>query len=301
MKNTIFIFVILFNFSIFSQTEYDKDSFKNEIFKLKIVKRDGVSDKFFNKGKYIFGEATRNDLKSAADYHNLAVSLSYLGEDKNLIKYAIDKAFSLDSEAMFRLYEFLKENNTVEYEKGLKRFPSIKGRLLKLKEEKSLYEIKDKDTLNIKSYCKNNGLDISLVQLINTIVKTDQKYRKKDYIKNLTKQNKIDSVNLFKIDSLYKRYDTYIGKSLVGDKFSYVMWLVIQHSNINKMEKYLPILLEAVKKKELKLTPLKMLIDRIYTIKFGYQIFGSQMGVDIAKESIRKEVIDKYNLNGLDL
>ena len=78
------------------------------------------------------------------------------------------------------------------------------------------------------------------------------------------------------------------------------MWLVIQHSNIEKMEEYLPVLIEAVKKKELKLTPLKMLIDRIYTVRFGYQIFASQMGVDLANEEVRKKVIAKYAIDSLE-
>ena len=74
------------------------------------------------------------------------------------------------------------------------------------------------------------------------------------------------------------------------------MWLVIQHSNINKMEEYLPIIVNAVKNKELSPIPLAMLLDRIYTIKDGYQIFGSQMGVKLGDESIREKVKFKYGL-----
>ena len=199
---------------------------------------------------------------------------------------------------MFRLYEFLKENDTINYNRQLKRFPSIKDRLLKL--EKSLSKIEEKDTFSLNSYCKKNGLDKNLVQLMRSIEQDDQRYRVQDYMKNLAKQTELDSLNLQIIDSLYNKHGAYIGKSLVGEKFSYVMWLVIQHSNIEKMEEYLPVLIEAVKKKELKLTPLKMLIDRIYTVRFGYQIFASQMGVDLANEEVRKKVIAKYAIDSLE-
>lgn len=62
------------------------------------------------------------------------------------------------------------------------------------------------------------------------------------------------------------------------------------------MEKYLPIVQKAVEDKELDVVPLKMLIDRIYSQKEKYQIFGSQMGVKMASETIRQGVIEKYNL-----
>jgi len=150
-------------------------------------------------------------------------------------------------------------------------------------------------TYNDKPFKKNN-LNVNIVKLMHSVRENDQKYRSQDYKKNLEKQNKLDSLNLSIIDSLYKKYNIYIGKSLVGEKLEHVMWLVIQHSNINKMEEYLPIIVNAVKNKELSPIPLAMLLDRIYTIKDGYQIFGSQMGVKLGDESIREKVKFKYGL-----
>lgn len=296
MKKTVFIFIILFHTNLFSQIIYNDTSFKKKIFNLKIVKKDAVSDESFGKGKFIFGEATKSGLKSVGDYRNLAVALSHLGEDKKLIKYSIDKAFSLNSEMMFSFYEHLKKTDSIQYKKELKSFPSIKDKLLKL-EEYTQTKVSKGSTFN--SYCKKNNLNINLVKLLRLIEENDQKYRTQDYMKNLAKQKELDSSHLSIIDSLYKKHGTYIGKSLVGDKFSHVMWLVIQHSNIKKMEEYLPIILVAVKNKELNKTPLKMLIDRIYTIKYGYQIFGSQMGIEISDDEIRNKVITKYALDSL--
>jgi hypothetical protein len=77
------------------------------------------------------------------------------------------------------------------------------------------------------------------------------------------------------------------------------MWLVIQHSNIKKMEYYLPIIVNAVKSNELSSIPLAMLLDRIYAIKYGYQIFSSQQGVKLGDDKIRNKVMAKYGLERL--
>jgi len=56
------------------------------------------------------------------------------------------------------------------------------------------------------------------------------------------------------------------------------------------MERYLPVLTQAVRDEELKKTPLKMLVARLYAEKFGYQVFGSQAGVDLADPQIRRDL-----------
>ena len=43
-------------------------------------------------------------------------------------------------------------------------------------------------------------------------------------------------------------------------------------------------------------TPLKMLIDRVYKQKYGYQIFGSQSGGELATDDIIKKVKSEYGL-----
>jgi selenocysteine-specific translation elongation factor len=110
------------------------------------------------------------------------------------------------------------------------------------------------------------------------------------------KQRPFDIQNEQRIDSLYAVYKTYIGKTLVGKDYESVMWSVIQHSDIHTMERYLPQISKAVEQKELSTEPLKMLIDRIYTVKYQYQIFGSQLGVPVADEKTKSEVIKNYKL-----
>lgn len=142
-------------------------------------------------------------------------------------------------------------------------------------------------------------LDQELISLMKSIVEQDQKYRSEgtDYfMKNLKKQTEIDSINIIKIDSLYDNYGTYIGRSLVGESNEYAMWAVIQHASLEKQEYYLPIVQRAVEDFELKDGPFKMLIDRVYSRKYGYQIFGSQQGVVLGSKSQLKKAKKKFNL-----
>jgi len=107
-----------------------------------------------------------------------------------------------------------------------------------------------------------------------------------------------DLKNQKPIDSLYNIHKTHLGSSLVGEKYKSIMWLVIQHSNVKMMEKYLPIIHQAVQNNELGEGPLKMLIGRFYGLKYGYQIFGSQSGFNFKDDdkATSDAIKKKYNL-----
>ena len=160
-----------------------------------------------------------------------------------------------------------------------------------------------KTSINIENYAEDLNLNYNLVRMMHDILKRDTKYREQKfkYYEDpilLEKQNKLDVVNQRVIDSLYNQHKRYLGTSLVGKEYDYVMWLVIQHSNIEMMETYLPIITEAVKNKELNEGPLKALIDRVYAVKYGYQIFGSQLSsnIKIANEAERNKIKLEYGI-----
>lgn len=154
-----------------------------------------------------------------------------------------------------------------------------------------------KKTLDCQKYAAENGLDEALVTLINEISENDQKYRN-DTPVDWSKQTPLDKKNMALIDDLYKKYGKYIGKELVGKELEWVMWLVIQHSNIEKMEAYLPVIHKAVQTGDLAQTPLKMLLDRIYCARENYQFFGSQFGgnCEVADEEKRLAISKKYGI-----
>jgi hypothetical protein len=64
------------------------------------------------------------------------------------------------------------------------------------------------------------------------------------------------------------------------------------------MAEYLPIFQKAVEENELDVVPFKMLIDRFYGLKYGYQIFGTQsgFGFELADDKKRKEIELKYGI-----
>ena len=151
---------------------------------------------------------------------------------------------------------------------------------------------------NIEEYCKSNNLDMALVTKINKVKIDDQKHRNDSSKELRSKQLELDKTNQETINSLYSKHKTYIGKSLVGEKFKSVMWAVIQHSNTEMMAEYLSVIQKAVKENELDVVPFKMLIDRFYGLKYGYQIFGSQsgFGFELADDKKRKEIKLKYGI-----
>ena len=73
---------------------------------------------------------------------------------------------------------------------------------------------------------------------------------------------------------------------------------MIQHAQVETMGRYLPVVHQAFLSGELAAGPLKMLIDRYYGLKYGYQIFGSQtgFGFDLADEQTREAILEQYQL-----
>lgn len=109
------------------------------------------------------------------------------------------------------------------------------------------------------------------------------------------KQNELDSLNLIRIEEIIEKYG-YPGKSLVGMQ-SNVAFLVIQHSDIETQEKYLPILKEAADKGELRWSSLALLIDRIRVNNGEKQIYGSQIRQSGDGKYVLFPIEDEPNVN----
>ena len=142
------------------------------------------------------------------------------------------------------------------------------------------------------------GLDAELVRTLRRIDEKDERYRSNQVV-NWQRQNTLDAENQADIDALFAQYQTYLGKSLVGEEQALTMWAVIQHSNPDMMERYLPVLHRAYLDKELPAGPLKMTLDRYHALRFGYQFFGSQggdLGVPSTDDATRSAILKKYNL-----
>jgi len=272
-------------------------NFETQILNYNPDKIPNVSDKDYNYGVMILKE-TRDAVKSKpenfnlADYFNVLNAFLYLNETKENIKVAFKKFVAAKGSCEYILafensitsnpkYDIVRE----DYNQQLTRC-------------KSSTDVEKE--LDISEYAKSNNLNLSLIEKVYIVGINDQKYRSYDEAKKMSNsQQVLDKKNQAIIDSLYKSNKTYIGRSLVGKKFENVMWAVVQHSNVQMMERYLPVIKKAVFEKELEVAPLKMLIDRFYGLKYGYQIFGSQgdgFGFRPADDKTKKEIKKKYEI-----
>lgn len=298
MKKHILTFMLVLPVFCFAQegVQFDYENFEKQFIEYKPVLKAGLSKKTFDYGCMIVEEtkkSTKNDPKNfnLADYFNVLSAFLSLQESKANIELAFEK--------------FRDADGSCEYFIGLEKDinKNTKYDIIRDEYRKELAKCKNETPsekeFDLEAYCKANGLDVTLVREIDKVNTEDQKYRKANAKTDVEKRNEADRKNQVIIDSLYKVYGTYLGHSLVGEKYESVMWAVIQHSNTEMMESYLDVLHQAVKENELDVTPFKMLIDRFYGLKFGYQIYGSQtgFGFEMATEAQRKEIERKYNIH----
>lgn len=87
---------------------------------------------------------------------------------------------------------------------------------------------------------------------------------------------RIDAQNLPRVTALIDRYG-WPGRSLVGDDGSTTAFLVIQHSDLATMQKYVPLMRAAAAKGELSHANLALVEDRILTYQHKPQRYGSQL------------------------
>ena len=293
---TIFLLIII-SISCGAQKgfHFDYNNFEKQFLSYEPVQKSECSKKDFEYGCMIIKE-TKNAINDnpnnfdIPDYFNALSAFLTLKESEENIMIVFEKFKDAEGSCEY----FLSLENSV---KKYAKYDIIRENYNKqLKKCKSEF-IAEKE-FNITEYCKKNNLNLTLVEEINRVDISDQKYRGNTSMELKIKQKKFDNQNQAIIDSLYNIHKSYMGRSLVGEKYKSVMWAVIQHSNAGMMERYLPIVQKAVKEKEIDVVPFKMLIDRFYGLKYGYQVYGTQtgFGFELADDKTRKEIEKKYGL-----
>lgn len=106
-----------------------------------------------------------------------------------------------------------------------------------------------------------------------------------------------DSICLMKIEKILNAYG-WIGKSRVGAEANQAIWLVMQHADLERQLKYLPLLKKSVEIGESEGWHLAFLEDRILMRQHKNQIYGSQAIWDniIGKMKIYP-IDDRKNVN----
>ena len=138
---------------------------------------------------------------------------------------------------------------------------------LELKKELSEIEFRDQAVRFITDQTPKDSLD-----LIAKRIKVDPTYFKNNY-KSVSVT--LDGENIKRVEEIIAKYG-YPGKALVGTPENRAAWIVIQHSSPQVIQKYLPILREAVKNGDLDRQSLAITEDRNLMYQGKKQIYGSQ-------------------------
>lgn len=138
---------------------------------------------------------------------------------------------------------------------------------LELKKELSEIEFRDQALRFITERTPKDSLD-----LIAKRIKVDPTYFKNNY-KSVAVT--LDGENIKRVEEIIAKYG-YPGKALVGTPENRTAWIVIQHSSPQVIQKYLPMLREAVKNGDLDRQSLAITEDRNLMYQGKKQIYGSQ-------------------------
>jgi hypothetical protein len=119
-----------------------------------------------------------------------------------------------------------------------------------------------------------NRIDTSAIKReLQVIFERDQKTRKGDSAQFTAY---IDSTNLVRVKSIIDKFG-WPGKSFVGNRGNYTIWLVIQHADLGVQEKYLPLMKVSVSQGESRPVDLVYLEDRVLMRQNKKQIYGTQI------------------------
>ena len=138
---------------------------------------------------------------------------------------------------------------------------------LELKKELSEIEFRDQALRFITDQTPKDSLD-----LIAKRIKVNPTYFKNNY-KSVSVT--LDGENIKRVEEIIAKYG-YPGKALVGTPENRAAWIVIQHSSPQVIQKYLPMLREAVKNGDLDRQSLALTEDRNLMYQGKKQIYGSQ-------------------------
>lgn len=160
------------------------------------------------------------------------------------------------------------------------------------------------DILRQNKEKKEARLNKSLVSVLDTIFNEDQNYRHQ--VDSIARQRGWqaaeitpllliikykDSINLIKVKNIIDK-DGWLGPDVIGDQGSTTLFLVIQHSDLETQEKYLPVLRAAVESAKAKPSALAYLEDRVAIAQGKKQVYGTQIK--------RDETTGKYSIEPID-
>jgi len=224
-----------------------------------------------------------------ADYWNLAYAYTLCEQPREEITSFLKKCKRMHPKNFTQLFNSSPGN--------VKQWEDYLGAevMEKIRPDESGNETEIADEITPETYCTSKYTDLQC-QLAR-IWQSDQHHRG-GFGDITARQRELDKANQALIDELFSEHKTYLGKDMVGQELSHVMWAVIQHSNLEMMKRYLPVIQEANRSEQLPGNgALKLLVDRICNIEHGVQLYGSQAGVPLASEDQMDKLFLEYNLD----
>ena len=97
-----------------------------------------------------------------------------------------------------------------------------------------------------------------------------------EFIAAVKSQDEIDARNMARLEEVIKQYG-WPGKSLVGNEASQAAFLILQHTDLTRQQKYLSLLKKAARKGDVRPADVAMLEDRILVGRGKKQIYGTQV------------------------
>ena len=163
-----------------------------------------------------------------------------------------------------------------------------------------------KDTVEARQERIEKDYDHELIARLQAIHERDQKprhdflfaYQTKavDLIDSLVREmQRADSINLIEIQDILQTYG-FPSKAIVGTNNS-VIWLVIQHSDVECQKAYYPMLRDAAEKGELRWDDIALLEDRIAMHEGRPQKYGSQAVENSEGELVIYSLLNKDSVD----
>ena len=136
------------------------------------------------------------------------------------------------------------------------------------------YYKKQKPMMDKMCECVLESYNKKLIARLNTMADNDQKYRNQEPF-DWKKQRVLDSINVKEALLIYDQYGL-PDRRLVGVENESIFFFIIQHSNLELMERFLPEIKQATELRRLSPTLYPYMYDRICMIKGKPQEFGTQ-------------------------
>lgn len=144
--------------------------------------------------------------------------------------------------------------------------------------------------------CVFESYNHNIINKLKKMASDDQKYRNQEPT-DWQKQKILDSINVIEALKIYDKYGL-PDRRLVGVENEDIFFIIIQHSNLELMEKFLPIIKNSIDNRRLFPSYYAFLHDRINMIKGLPKEFGTQFQYDeVFKKNVMYKTINLEQVN----